>query len=153
MPWWQGLGSSLMSTVAYCILFNVPVRTLFAGGMVGMLGWVVFQTMTANGASLTLSTFIAATTVSMMSQFLSVSLRVPSTNFSVSGIIPLVPGSKAYKAMLAFVNGENLDGVQLVTLTAFAAGAIAAGLILGISIFSVWKGLVARYAAKRAKTS
>jgi uncharacterized membrane protein YjjB (DUF3815 family) len=121
--------------------------------MVGMLGWVVFQTMTANGASLTLSTFVAATTVSMMSQFLSIYLRVPSTNFSVSGIIPLVPGSKAYKAMLAFVNGENLDGVQLVTLTAFAAGAIAAGLILGISIFSVWKGLVARYAAKRAKTS
>lgn len=142
-----------MSTVAYCILFNVPIRTLFAGGLVGMLGWLVFQTMTVNGASLVLATFVAATTVSLMSQFLSVFFRVPSTNFSVSGIIPLVPGSKAYKAMLAFVNGANLDGVQLVTQTAFAAGAIAAGLILGISIFSIWKGIVTRYAAKRAKTS
>ncbi|MET3291327.1 threonine/serine exporter family protein [Brevibacillus fluminis] len=153
MPWWQGLSFSLMSTVAYCILFNVPIRTLFAGGMVGMTGWVVFQVMTVNGASLTLATFGAATTVSLLSQFLSIFLRVPSTNFSVSGIIPLVPGSKAYKAMLAFVNGENLDGVTLVTLTAFAAGAIAAGLILGISIFSVWKGIVTRYAAKRAKAT
>lgn len=153
MPWWQGLSFSLMSTVAYCILFNVPIRTLFAGGMVGMTGWVVFQVMTVNGASLTLATFAAATTVSLLSQFLSIFLRVPSTNFSVSGIIPLVPGSKAYKAMLAFVNGDNLDGVTLVTLTAFAAGAIAAGLILGISIFSVWKGIVTRYAAKRAKAT
>lgn len=153
MPWWQGLSFSLMSTVAYCILFNVPIRTLFAGGMVGMTGWVVFQVMTMNGASLTLATFAAATTVSLLSQFLSIFLRVPSTNFSVSGIIPLVPGSKAYKAMLAFVNGDNLDGVTLVTLTAFAAGAIAAGLILGISIFSVWKGIVTRYAAKRAKAT
>ncbi|MGE5700984.1 MAG: threonine/serine exporter family protein [Clostridia bacterium] len=153
MPWWQGLSFSLMSTVAYCILFNVPIRTLFAGGMVGMLGWIVFQIMTIYGASLTLSTFVAATTVSLLSQLLSIYLRVPSTNFSVSGIIPLVPGSKAYKAMLAFVNGQYLDGITGMTITSLAAGAIAAGLILGISIFSVWKGIVFRYAAKRAKAS
>lgn len=149
---WQGLVLSLVSTVAYCLLFNVPIRTLLAGGLVGMAGWLIFYLLPIVGAQLTLSTFLAATFVSLLSQFLSVYLRVPSTNFSVAGIIPLVPGSIAYRSMLAFVNGEYIQGITWATQTSMVAGAIASGLILGISIFSVWKGLVTRHARKRAQT-
>ncbi len=151
--WWVGLGFSLLSTVAYCILFNVPLRTLFAGGMVGMTGWIIFHLLPFAGASLTIATFAAATFVSLSSQFLSKYLRVPSTNFSVSGIIPLVPGSIAYRSMLAFVNEDLLQGIMLSVEALMRAGSIAAGLILGISIFSFWKGIVGRYARNRAKAN
>lgn len=151
--WWQGLGLSLLSTVAYCTLFNVPIRTLFAGGLVGMTGWTVYYVATLLGDSVIFSTFLAATLVSLLSQILSIRLRVPSTNFSVSGIIPLVPGSIAYKSMLAFVNNNYLQGITLITQTSMIAGSIAAGLILGISIFSLWKGIVAKHARNRAKAN
>lgn len=148
MTWWQGLGLSLVSAVSYGLLFNVPVRALMAGGLAGMVGWIIFYLLPFLGAELLLSTFVAATAVSLLSQMLSIYLRVPSTNFSVAGIIPLVPGSMAYRAMLAFVNGEYIHGITLATQTSMVAGAIASGLILGISFVTVWKG--ARYAGKRA---
>jgi uncharacterized membrane protein YjjB (DUF3815 family) len=149
MSWWLGLLVSFLSTLAYCTLFNVPVRTLLAGGLVGAAGWLVYNAISPYGMNMTIATFLAATVVSLCSQFLSIYLRVPSTNFSVAGIIPLVPGSIAYKSMLAFVEGDYLNGITLATHTSLLAGAIASGLILGISIFSVWKGLVAKHAGKR----
>jgi uncharacterized membrane protein YjjB (DUF3815 family) len=150
MAWWQGLLLSLVSAVAYGLLFNVPVRTLLACGLAGMTGWTVLNVLPQWGAEVTLSTFAAATAVSLLSQILSIYLRVPSTNFSVAGIIPLVPGSMAYRSMLAFVNGEYIEGITLATKTSMVAGAIASGLILGISFITVWKG--ARYANKRPNT-
>lgn len=152
MNWWLGLILSFFSTLAFCMLFNVPIRTLLASGFAGSFGWIIFNLLTGNGITITLATFLAATGVSLCSQLLSVYLRVPSTNFSVAGIIPLVPGTIAYRAMLSFVNGDDLAGVTLATRTSLLAGAIASGLILGISIFSVWKGIVARYAGTREKT-
>lgn len=153
MSWWLGLFLSFFSTLAFCMLFNVPIRTLLAGGFAGSLGWFIYNSLTENGMTVTLATFVASTGVSLGSQILSVYLRVPSTNFSVAGIIPLVPGSVAYKAVLSFVNGDDLAGITLATRTLLIAGAIASGLILGISIFTVWKGLVARNAGTRARAN
>ncbi len=154
MMWVEGMLLSLVSSVAYGMLFNVPVRTLWAGGFVSMAGWAIFRLMPLMGSQLALATFIAATFVSLISQVLSIRLRVPSTNFSIAGIIPLVPGSTAYKSMFAFVNGDYIGGITLGVQTSMEAGAIASGLILGLSIFSVWKGFVARNAvAKRPKAN
>ena len=152
--WWEGLILSLISSVAYGTLFNVPIRTLWAGGLVGMFGWAIFMTMPIFDLKPAFSIFIAAIFVSLFSQILSIRMRVPSTNFSIAGIIPLVPGSTAYRSMFAFVNGDNISGITLSVQTSLEAGAIASGLILGLSLFSVWKGFVKRYAfVKRPKTN
>ncbi len=114
-----------------------------------MVGFCVFSLLPIWGAEVLLSTFVSAAIVSLLSQFLSILLRVPSTNFSVAGIIPLVPGSLAYKSMLAFVNNNYVEGITLATKTLMVAGAIASGLIFGISVVTIWKG--ARYAGKRTQ--
>ncbi|RNB82246.1 threonine/serine exporter family protein [Brevibacillus panacihumi] len=145
----KGLALSLVSSTAWCILFNVPVRTILAGGMAGMIGWLVYSILPMLGAQVLLSTLVSAAVVSLLSQILSIFLRVPSTNFSVAGIIPLVPGSLAYKSMLAFVNNDYMGGITLATQTMMVAGAIASGLILGISVFTIWRG--ARHAGKRTQ--
>lgn len=154
MWWLKGLTLSFVSCIAYGMLFNVPIRTLWAGGLVGMLCWLVFKLMPMIGVQAAFATFIAAMFVSLFSQMLSIRLRVPSTNFSIAGIIPLVPGSTAYKSMFAFVNGDNIGGITLAVKTSMEAGAIASGLILGLSIFTVWKGFATRYAtSKHPKTN
>lgn len=144
-----GLALSFMSSMAWCVLFNVPVRTILAGGIAGMVGYVVYSLLPLLNAEVLLSTFVSAAIVSLLSQFMSIYLRVPSTNFSVAGIIPLVPGSLAYKSMLAFVNNNYVEGITLATKTMMVAGAIASGLIFGISVVTIVKG--ARYAGKRAQ--
>lgn len=145
----KGLALSLISSMAWCVLFNVPVRTIFAGGVAGMVGYVVYSLLPILNAEVLLSTFVSAAIVSLLSQVMSIFLRVPSTNFSVAGIIPLVPGSLAYKAMLAFVNNDYIGGITLATKTMMVAGAIASGLIFGISVVTIVKG--ARHAGKRAQ--
>ncbi|MGN7471448.1 threonine/serine exporter family protein [Brevibacillus sp. SAFN-007a] len=145
----QGLALSFVSSMAWCVLFNVPVRTILAGGLAGMVGFCVYSLLPLWGAQVLLSTFVSAAIVSLLSQFFSILLRVPSTNFSVAGIIPLVPGSLAYKSMLAFVNNNYVEGITLATKTMMVAGAIASGLIFGISVVTIWKG--ARYAGKRTQ--
>ncbi|KQL47020.1 threonine/serine exporter family protein [Brevibacillus choshinensis] len=145
----KGLALSLVSSMAWCVLFNVPVRTIFAGGIAGMVGYVVYSLLPLLNAEVLLSTFVSAAIVSLLSQVMSIFLRVPSTNFSVAGIIPLVPGSLAYKAMLAFVNNDYIGGITLATKTMMVAGAIASGLIFGISVVTIVKG--ARHAGKRAQ--
>lgn len=145
----KGLVLSLISSMAWCVLFNVPVRTIFAGGVAGMVGFIVYSFLPTLNAEVLLSTFVSAAIVSLLSQIMSIYLRVPSTNFSVAGIIPLVPGSLAYKAMLAFVNNDYIGGITLATKTMMVAGAIASGLIFGISVVTIVKG--ARHAGKRAQ--
>jgi uncharacterized membrane protein YjjB (DUF3815 family) len=51
--------------------------------------------------------------------------------------------------MLAFVNNDYVEGITLATKTLMVAGAIASGLIFGISVVTIVKG--ARYAGKRAQ--
>ena len=143
----KGLLLSLISSTAWCILFNVPVRTIAGCGATGMIGWLVYYLLPGLGADVLLSTLVSAAVVSLLGQVLSILLRVPSTNFSVAGIIPLVPGSLAYKSMVAFVNNQYVEGISLATQTLMVAGAIASGLIFGISVLTIWKG--ARYAEKR----
>ncbi|UFJ40556.1 threonine/serine exporter family protein [Brevibacillus humidisoli] len=155
MFWLGGLSLSLLSAVSFGILSNVPLRTLPAVGLVGMSGWAIYRLATLEGLAASFATFLGSTFISLASQTLSVRLRVPATNFSVAGIIVLVPGSTAYKSMLAFINGDYLGGVTLGAQTSLLGGAIAAGLILGLSLFRLWKGFVSRYARNartRAKT-
>lgn len=147
----MGLGFSFISTIAYGMMSNAPIRTLFAGGIVGMIGWGISKFFPAQGSEAMFSTFAAAAFVSISSQLLSIRLKVPSTIFSIAGIIPLVPGSTAYKAMLALVGNRFLEGITLGTKTMMVAGSIAAGLIFGLSIFTVWKGFVRRYASQSAR--
>jgi len=146
----------LLSAVSFGILSNVPLRILPVVGLVGMSGWAIYQLALVEGLAASFATFLGATAISAVSQILSVRLRVPATNFSIAGIIVLVPGSTAYRSMLSFINGNHLEGLTLGAQTCLLGGAIAAGLILGLSLFRLWKGFVsrhARHARKGAQTN
>jgi uncharacterized membrane protein YjjB (DUF3815 family) len=147
--WWTGLILSFLSTLAYSMLFNIPMRTLLVCGLTGLLGWALFTSLSGWGLPDLLCTFAAATFVSLVSQIASMIQKVPSTNYSVAGVIPLVPGSMAYRAMLSFVKGDHLAGITLGVQTMFAAGAIAAGLVLGLVLIKLWKGFVVSYARRK----
>ncbi|MNJ77988.1 hypothetical protein D3C77_756170 [compost metagenome] len=56
--------------------------------------------------------------------------KKPVILFSVSGIIPLVPGGLAYDAMRHFVINEYNVAVQLATQAFLISGAIAIGLVM-----------------------
>lgn len=122
--------TSFISTMAFGIIFNVPRRSLASGGLVGMLGWVIYISMLEYlHLDMVVATLISAFSIATLSQFLARYHKMPAILYSVSGIIPLVPGGLAYDTIRKFMDNNYTEGVQLGTKTLLIAGSIAFGLI------------------------
>ncbi|HHY28767.1 MAG TPA: threonine/serine exporter [Desulfitobacterium dehalogenans] len=127
---WTALYASFFATMAFGVLFNVPRKSLLTGGLVGMLGWAIFVTLTVNmKINIITATLFAAFCVATVSQILARRYKMPVTVFSISGIIPLVPGGMAYDTIRQFIENNYTEGVRLGTITLLIAGSIAFGLI------------------------
>lgn len=138
-----------LATVSFGIIFSVPRNTLFLGGLIGMVAWGISSTLQEYGVTTIFATSMASITAAMIAHFLAKKFRVPATTFTIPGIIPLVPGSRAYYTMLAFVEGDYLGGLELGIETMLQAGAIAAGIVFALAVFSFGKGIGHRYEANR----
>ncbi|OIJ17533.1 hypothetical protein BKP45_08850 [Anaerobacillus alkalidiazotrophicus] len=137
------------ATVSFGIIFSVPRKSLLVGGFIGMLAFGISRTLPEYGVTAIFATSIASITAATLAHFLAKKFRIPATAFTIPGIIPLVPGSRAYYTMLAFVEGDYLGGLQLGIETMLQAGAIAAGVVFALSVFSLGKGNSYRYEANR----
>ncbi|WP_025028151.1 threonine/serine exporter family protein [Caldalkalibacillus mannanilyticus] len=148
---WTHLILSFTATLSYGVLFNVPKKALIGGGLIGMSGWLlvsmfIYYFQFSYMAAALIASFVVAT----ISQIASKMMKMPSTNFSIAGIIPLVPGAMAYRTMRSFVDGDYVNGLALATETLLSAGAIAAGLMFSLAIFFSGKGMGWRHGTKRA---
>ena len=127
---WTAVYSSFLSTMAFGVLFNVPRKSLLSGGLVGMLGWMIYITLSEKmSMNLVSATLLSAFSVATLSQFLARLHKMPVTVFSISGIIPLVPGGMAYDTIRRFMENDYAEGLRLGSITLLLAGAIAFGLI------------------------
>ncbi|MDQ0114280.1 threonine/serine exporter family protein [Paenibacillus harenae] len=123
------LVTSFIASAAFGLIFNVPRTALPQCGAVGMLGWLVYVMATELGMDEIPATLIAAFLVSVVSQLFSKLYKMPMIVFSVSGIIPLVPGGIAYDAMRNVVENQYDAAVQLSAKAFMISGAIAIGLV------------------------
>jgi len=125
------LYASFLATMGFGILFNVPRKSLLIGGLVGMIGWIIYVVLTVNlQLNMIAATLIAAFGVATISQILARLKKMPVTVFSIAGIIPLVPGGMAYETIRQFIQNNYDEGIRLATVTLLMAGSIAFGLII-----------------------
>lgn len=125
----EQLVTSFIATGAFGIIFNIPKQSLIKCGLVGMIGWMIYFLLAWNKIDVVLATFVAAFSIGVMSQIYAKIYRTPSIIFSVSGIIPLVPGGMAYDAMRNFVENDYNIANMLAAKAFMISGAIAFGLV------------------------
>lgn len=121
--------TSFIASAAFGIIFNAPKRTLLQCGFSGMAGWAVYFLLDERLDTL-YATVAATLIVGVISQIFARFYKKPVILFSVSGIIPLVPGGMAYDAMRNFVSSEYNTAVQLAAQAFLISGSIAIGLVL-----------------------
>lgn len=121
--------TSFIASAAFGIIFNAPKRTLLQCGFSGMAGWAVYFLLDERLDTL-YATVAATLIVGVISQIFARIYKKPVILFSVSGIIPLVPGGMAYDAMRNFVSSEYNMAVQLAAQAFLISGSIAIGLVL-----------------------
>lgn len=126
----EQLAASFVASAAFGLIFQAPRRALVQCGLIGMLGWSLYVVLTEQAVNATIATLIAAGCVGVLCQLMAKLYRMPIIVFSVSGIIPLVPGGLAYDAMRRAVGNEFDTAIQLGTKAFLISGAIAMGLVL-----------------------
>ena len=120
---------SFGGTLGYAFLLNAPMRTVLPASVTGLVGYVLYESLfNLLGLGEILSYFIATVLISVLCEVAARVMRMPSTIFLMTALVPLVPGYTFYCAMLSLVENNGaaaasygLDAVQIVAAIAVGA--------------------------------
>ncbi len=126
-----------LASVGFAILFNAPPGTLRWCAACGALGMGLRTIALALGLGAELATLVAATSVSLFSFWPHKRLLLPTHLFSIPGVINMVPGTYAFRAMTGFMRfADTQDAAtffqachNFLTMT-YILMALALGLVL-----------------------
>jgi len=131
--------TSFLATAAFGILFNAPKETLIKGGLIGMGGWLIYFLLEDYNHDPIVATLAATIFIALLSQEMAKIYKMPVIIFSVSGVIPLVPGGLAYDAMRNIVENNYNDAIAFAARVLMLAGSIAFGLVFSEVINQIVK--------------
>ena len=122
---------SAVAAAGFAILFNVPPRALPACAFMAASSHAFRTWIMQLGIPIEPATLLAATFVGFLGVFFSRRFHSPTAIFTVPAVIPMVPGTFAFRAMLGILEITSL-GVFGSTPVLVEAGlnAIKTGLIL-----------------------
>ena len=95
---WFGLAAS-----GFAILFNVPKRSLPAIFLIAAMGGITKLLLMGTGMTIIMATLAGATLIGVLSIPLAHRIHVPPFIFSIPAVIPMVPGTLAYRMMIGLV--------------------------------------------------
>lgn len=116
-------------TMGFCYLLAAPRRTIFPACVTGMVGFLIYVVLYRYmNQHIMLSHFAATVVVTVLCEMLARVMRLPSTVFLLTSLVPLVPGYNFYRAMLALVenNGPYAAAQLMVAVQIVAAIAVGA---------------------------
>jgi uncharacterized membrane protein YjjB (DUF3815 family) len=117
-----------VATLGFAIWFSLPRETLLRAGLVGMGGFLVRSLVTRLGQPLMVGSFFAALFIGVFGYYRARTFHYPRAIFTVTGIIPLVPGVSSYRAILLFSQGNLTLGLENAVQAMFVIASLAAGL-------------------------
>ena len=116
-------------TMGFCYLLAAPRRTILPASVNGMIGFLIYVILYRYmKQNIMFSHFMATVAVTVMCEMLARVMRLPSTVFLLTSLVPLVPGYNFYRAMLALVenNGPYAAAQLMVAVQIVAAIAVGA---------------------------
>lgn len=131
---------SALAATGFAMLFNVPARTLPVCALSGAIGHVLRTVLVYYGWSIEAGSLVAATTVGLLGEYLSHQVHTPAPVFTIPGVIPMVPGTYAFKTMMGVIKLTYLEADQgneifYQTITnCIKTGVILSCLSLGIAV-------------------
>jgi uncharacterized membrane protein YjjB (DUF3815 family) len=125
---------SLLSTLGFAVLFNIPRRHLLTASFNGALGWILYTLILYWGGSVIPACFVGAVTVGLVGELLANLYRKPATIFIIPGIIPFVPGYGIFYTMNSIMLQNFTEAVSKGSESLLIAVAIASGLIVSSSL-------------------
>lgn len=120
---------AFVATFGFGVLFNAPSRVLIYCGLTGAAGHVCRRALLMQGVHPVTATFCGALAVGLLGYIEARYFRMPRLIFTVTGIIPMVPGVPAFETVVYFMRDDILTGIETAVRVALLVGAIGAGLM------------------------
>ena len=131
----KSIFASIAST-GFAMLFNVPKHTLIFCALGGAITYIIRNISIELGLSIELSTFIASSSIGFITLSWSRKFLIPRPVYTVASIIPMIPGTYAFAAMISLVN-MNSHGVTPELIELFIGDSLKAVSILGAISFGL----------------
>ena len=122
---------SAIAATGFAILFNVPPRALPGCAVAAAIGHALRTWAIQQGLPIEPATLLAATTIGFLGVYLARWFQSPTAIFTVPAVIPMVPGTFAFRTMLGILEITNM-GVfgSTPVLVEASLNAVKTGLIL-----------------------
>lgn len=120
---------SAIPALGFAMVFNVPKHTLIYCAFGGAIAFTSRYILIDLNVSIELATFIASTIIGMITFYWSRKYKIPRPIYTVASIIPLLPGTYAFSAMIALID-MNSHQVSIELITLFMQNALKAISIL-----------------------
>ena len=132
-------------TLGYAFILNAPMSTVLPASVTGLIGYLIYELLlNFTGAGVLFSYFISTVLISVACEIEARVMRMPSTIFLMTALVPLVPGYTFYLAMLSMVEDKGyqaaaygLEAVQIVA--AIAVGAAVTSVLFRTMMAKPWK--------------
>lgn len=126
---------TMVATICFGILFQVPKRHFLACGLTGAVGWLAYLLCAGPGGfSPAVATFLAVLPLTALSRYFAIYCKAPVTVFLLCGIFPLVPGAGIYYTAYYFLQDDRALFVNKGVETIKVAVGMAIGIALVASI-------------------
>lgn len=121
--------AGLAGSVGFAILFNIRGKRLIAtavGGFISWLLYVIIHKFIENEAVVYL---IVSALISVYAEVMARVLKTPTTTFTITSLVPLIPGGSLYYTMTSLFRADRAEFMQRAGYTAQLAAALALGIV------------------------
>ena len=126
-----------VGVIAVSIMVEVPKKYILVAGIVGAINWGTYLVCKHFNLPDTLSYFISALIVAIISIILSKILKVISTIFLMPSVFPIVPGVAMYKMIYYLINNNHNEAMYYLLEAVFIAAGIALAIFITESIKNI----------------
>ena len=116
--------------VGFAMVFNVPKHTLIYCAYGGAIAYTSRAFLMDLNMPLELSTFLASTIVGVVALYWSRKYMIPRPTYTIASIIPLLPGTYAFAAIIDLIS-MNAHGVTIELITTFFDNSLKTIIVLG----------------------
>ena len=125
-----------IASVGFAMVFNVPKHTLIYCAFGGAITYIIRTLSLHIGLGIEISTLIASTFIGILALYWSRKHLIPRPVYTVASIIPMIPGTFAFSAMISLVD-MNSHGVTPELIEVFIENGLKAVAILGAISFGL----------------
>jgi len=122
--------------VGFAMLFNVPKSALKYCALGGAIVYTLREIFMDLNLAIELATFLASMIIGLIALYWSRKNLVPRPIYTVASIIPMIPGTYAFTAMISLVD-MNTHGVSSELIEIFIESGLKSVSILGAISFGL----------------